>query len=163
MANSRKRGWILNVGLVAVLVGATVLAGCSDDDSVDLVQPVVAATTPPPGGPVLLGKGVIKDGVKLDTGGPASFSVRTITVPPGGATGWHRHDGAEMSIVTKGALTVVRENRCDPVTFGTGDAVFIPAGTAHLARNDGSVPAEAVVTYLLKPDAPDRAEAPDAC
>lgn len=163
MANSRERGWIQNFGLVAVLVGATVLAGCSDGDSVDLVQPVLAATTPPSGGPVVLGKGVIKGGVKLDTGGPAAFSVGTLTVPPGGATGWHRHDGAEMSIVTKGALTVVRENGCNPVTFGAGDAIFIPAGTAHLARNDGSVPAEVVVTRLLKPDAPDRAEAPDAC
>lgn len=111
---------------------------------------------------MLLGKGVVPGTVKIAIEGPA-FSVRTVTIPPGGTTGWHRHEGTETSVVTKGELILVRAGACKQRVLGPGDALFIPDGEAHMARNDGDVPAEVTVTYLLKPDAPDRADAPAAC
>lgn len=122
-----------------------------------------APGTAPPAGPVLVGTGTIADPVEIDTPGPSVFSVRTVVVPPGGTTGWHIHPGTETSIVTAGEVTLVREDGCEPETFTAGDAVFIGDQVPHLARNDGSVPAEIVVTYLLAPDAPDRVDAPEAC
>ncbi|MGQ0572626.1 MAG: cupin domain-containing protein, partial [Pseudonocardia sp.] len=116
-----------------------------------------------PAAPVVIGKGTLDAPVSVTTTGPAAFSVRTVVVPPGGSTGWHTHAGTEMSIVTSGAVTLVRAGACAPVTHEAGEAVFIPDGIPHLARNDGSVPAEIVVTYLLAGGAPDRADAPAAC
>lgn len=148
----------------ALILSGAALAGCSDDDAAETpVVPVVATPTPTPTGPVLLGKGVIKDGVKVDRDGPSAFSVRVVTVPPGGSTGWHTHAGTETSVVTKGELTLVRAGACDPVVYRSGDAVFVAAGAAHMARNTGTEPAEVVVTYLLDTDAPDRADATPAC
>jgi len=149
--------------IAAVTVCAFVLAGCGDGSSDVQATAATATPTPTAAGPVVLGKGLIADGVKLDTGGPAEFSVLVRTIPPGGTTGWHTHPGSETSIVTKGEVTVLRAGACKPMVYRAGDGVFVPAGTAHVARNDGGVPAEIVVTYLLKPGAPDRAPAPAAC
>lgn len=122
-----------------------------------------APTSAPPTGPVLIGSGTIAEPVEIDTPGPAVFSVRTVVVPPGGSTGWHTHPGTETSIVTAGEITLVRGDDCEPETVAAGDAVFIADQVPHLARNDGTVPAEIVVTYLLAPGAPDRLDAPEAC
>ncbi|NMH93981.1 cupin domain-containing protein, partial [Pseudonocardia bannensis] len=110
-----------------------------------------------------VGRGTVRDPLEIRTPGPAVFSVRTLVVPPGGTTGWHQHPGTETSIVRSGSISLVRQDACEPVVFGAGDAVFIPDGLPHLARNDGAEPAELVVTYLLAPDAPDRADVPPAC
>jgi quercetin dioxygenase-like cupin family protein len=149
--------------IACVAICASVLAGCGDGASEVRTAAVTASPTPSAASSVLLGKGLIEDGVQLDTGGPAAFSVFVKTIPPGGSTGWHRHDGSETSIVTKGELTFLRAGACTPVVYRAGQGVFVPAGTAHLARNDGAVPAEVVVTYLLKPGAPDRVDTPAPC
>jgi quercetin dioxygenase-like cupin family protein len=144
--------------VVVALLGA--LTGCGDDSSeANQGDPAPSAA---PTGPVLLGKGAIAGQVKLAIKDPV-FSVRTVTIPPGGTTGWHRHDGTETSVVTRGRLNLFRAGACKALELGPGDALFIPDGTAHMARNDGDVPAEVTVTYLLRPGAPDRADAPAAC
>lgn len=142
------------------LLLTALLAACGDEDSAQAPAPPATST---PTGPVLLGKGLIKDGVQIDTDKPAAFSVSTVTFPPGGGTGWHTHDGSEIFIVTKGEVTLVREGGCDPVVFRVGDAGFVPPNTPHVGTNTGAGPAELVVTRLLAPDAPDRADAQSAC
>jgi quercetin dioxygenase-like cupin family protein len=148
-----------NVSAAAIALSLVLLTACGDDSSDD----AVAAPTPAPAAPVLLGKGLIPGGVKYDSEGPASFSVRIVTLAPGAESGWHVHNGTETSVVTKGELTLFRKGACKGKVLKPGDAVFIPANTPHLARNTGSEPAEISVTYLLKPDAPDRADAKPAC
>jgi quercetin dioxygenase-like cupin family protein len=91
------------------------------------------------------------------------FSVRTVTLPPGGEIPWHRHPGTEMSIVTAGAVTVEREGACDPVVYRSGEAVYIPDGAPHTARNEGTVPLQLVVSYLLTAGAPERTTTEPAC
>lgn len=159
---------------IALLAAATaLLAGCAQPGQLGSPAPApapVATPVPapvvesePPAGPVLVGTGRVEDRVTVRTPGPAVFSVRTVVVPPGGTTGWHIHPGTEMSIVESGSVTLLREDDCEGATFTAGDAVFVPDGQAHLARNDGTVPAELVVTYLLAPGAADRDDAPDPC
>lgn len=155
------------LGLVAAL-----LAGCAQPGQLGASEqapppapaaPAAPSEPAPPTGPVLVGSGLIEDPVELRTPGPAVFSVRTVVVPPGGTTGWHRHPGTETSIVQSGAITLLSEDGCEPVVYEAGDAVFIPDAVPHLARNDGPVPAEIVVTYLLAPETPDRSDVPPAC
>lgn len=144
---------------VAVVVAAAVgllLAGCAAP------APTPAAAPAPPG-PALIGKGTLDAPVTVSTDGPAAFSVRTLNVPPGGSTGWHTHDGTEMSIVTAGEVVVVRADGCAPRTYRAGEAFVIPDSVTHLGRNDGTAPAAVVVGYLLAADAPDRTDAPAAC
>jgi Uncharacterized conserved protein, contains double-stranded beta-helix domain len=160
--------------MVAVLgLTAALATGCARPGELGSTEPAAAqppapsaaapAPPAPPTGPVLIGSGRIEDKVALRTLGPAVFSVRTVVVPPGGTTGWHRHPGTEMSVVKSGTITLLRENACEPAMIGPGQAVFIPDAQPHLARNDGTEPAELVVTYLLAPDAPDRGDVPPAC
>lgn len=113
--------------------------------------------------PVLLGSGLVAEPVQVSTPGPAVFSVRTVVIPPGGTTGWHIHPGTETSIVTAGSIELVGKDACTPVRYDVGAAVFVPDQLPHVVRNDGPVPAELVVTYLLAPDAPDAFEVPPAC
>lgn len=159
--------------IVAVLgLSATLVTGCAQPGQLGstpvepaAAEPVPAAPAPPepPAGPVLIGSGIVEDRVAVRTPGPAVFSVRTVVIPPGGTTGWHRHPGTEMSVVNSGEVTLVREDGCEPERFGPGEAVFVPDAQQHVARNDGTTPAEVVVTYLLAPGEPDRAVVAAAC
>ncbi len=158
------------------LTGA-LLAGCAEPGQLGspAPAPVVAAqpttappttappTTAPPSGPVLLGSGLIKDRVSIRTPGPTEFFVSRVILAPGATTGWHRHSGTEMSVVSSGSITLLRENDCEGARHPAGDAVFIPDSQSHLARNDGTVSAELIVTYLLAPGAEDREVVPDPC
>jgi len=112
---------------------------------------------------VLLGKGTIRDGVIIDTKGPSQFVVFRRIIAPGGTTGWHHHEGPETAVLLKGTLTLFRKGGCKPVTYHPGDAWNIPADVPHMGRNDGTEPAEFLVSYLLRPGAPYRTDTPAAC
>lgn len=158
--------------VAAVGLAGIVATGCAQPGQLGHPAPAPAAAPvpspapepePDPGLPALLGTGLIDYPVEIETPGPAVYSVRTEVVPPGGTTGWHIHPGTETAVVTAGRVTLVSEEDCDPADYGTGDALFVPDAVPHEARNDGPVPAEIVVTYLLAPGAPDRVDAPPAC
>lgn len=156
-------------GLAAVLTGGA-LAGCAQPGQLgDPVEkttteaPPVADLAPAPRLPQLLGSGLVEEPVQIGTPGPAVYSVRTATLPPGVSIAWHRHPGTETTIVTAGAVTLQLEDACDPVTFGAGEALFVADAVPHTLRNDGDVAAELVVAYLLAPGAPDQLSAPAAC
>ncbi|MCU1665989.1 MAG: hypothetical protein QOI36_3465 [Pseudonocardiales bacterium] len=153
------------MGLAALL-----LAGCAQPgqlgSSAEPAPPSLPAPPPapaPPTGPVLVATGRVNERVTMRTTGPAAYSVRTVVLQPGEATEWHRHPGTELSIVQSGQVTVLREHHCDPTRYSRGEAVFFADGQPHLVRNDGAVPADLVVTYLLDPGAPDESDVPPAC
>ncbi|MCX6464724.1 MAG: cupin domain-containing protein [Pseudonocardiales bacterium] len=156
----------LAAGALAVaLLGA--VAGCAQPGQLGQEEPTTAPPPPPapatPEIPQLLGVGLVDYPVSVQTPGPATFSVRTLVVPPGGTTGWHAHPGTETSVVTRGTLTVLIQDGCEPRRFAAGDAIFVADAVPHLARNDGDVAVELVTTYLLAPGLPDRFEVPPAC
>ena len=152
---------------LGVVLALLVLAGCSSPMRQE--RPAAGSAAAPSsaaagGGRTEVGKGTVPGPVTISTQGPSDFSVQTAVLPPGGSTGWHSHPGSELSIVKSGSITLIQAGECRPMTIGAGQAVFIPAGTAHLARNDGAGPAELVVTYLLDPGNPTRSDvAPAPC
>jgi quercetin dioxygenase-like cupin family protein len=99
----------------------------------------------------------------MTTLGPADVSVRTVELAPGESTGWHRHPGFETTIVNAGELTVQTAEQCAPRRVGAGEAVFVPDAEPHVMRNDGTVPAQLVVTQVLAPGAADRSGVAAAC
>jgi quercetin dioxygenase-like cupin family protein len=67
---------------------------------------------------------------------------------PGAKSEWHNHPGEEVAYVLEGSLEYVLEGR-HPVTVHAGQALFIPAGTFHAARNVGQGKASELATYIV--------------
>lgn len=65
----------------------------------------------------------------------------------------HVHPGEEIAYVLEGTLEYKLEGRA-PVTLKAGEALFIPDGVAHSARNVGTGKASELATYIVKQGAP---------
>ncbi|MGH9040908.1 MAG: cupin domain-containing protein [Acidimicrobiia bacterium] len=121
-----------------------------------------AGATPPSGdvSRTPLAQGRLEDQITVATHGPSDFHIQLVTVAPGADSGWHTHPGMALDIVKSGTVTAYIDNDgCEPVTATAGQAVMIPAGVVHLARNEGTEPAEIYVTYLVAAGAPPRTDA----
>jgi hypothetical protein len=73
--------------------------------------------------------------VELKTKGPIDVADQTITIQPGGHTGWHSHPGPALVVIKQGTLTLY-----------DGD--------------EGTTPVEVSVTYLLPVGAGPRIDVP---
>jgi quercetin dioxygenase-like cupin family protein len=128
-----------------------------------------ARATPPAGittkilgrGMTLAGFTIHAAGIKVESHNAAGVTVAHVTFAPGGTTGWHAHPGPVLVIVTAGALTRYSADDCTAQTYTAGQA-FVENGPAdqNMVRNDGSVRAETIVTFLTPPGAPIRGDAP---
>ncbi|NVD41906.1 cupin domain-containing protein [Ensifer sp. HO-A22] len=72
---------------------------------------------------------------------------------PGAISIKHSHPGEEVAFVLEGSIEYQLEGR-SPVTLKTGQSLFIPAGTAHIAKNVGDGDASELATYVVKRDVP---------
>ncbi|MDT5018710.1 MAG: hypothetical protein QOD39_4870 [Mycobacterium sp.] len=125
-----------------------------------------AAATPPEGevDRTDLGKGTTDAPIAIvAVGQPTTLYVQKVVLGPGASSGWHTHAGPEYSVVNKGTVVVQSAGNCMPAAFASGQAIFIPAGVAHVVSNEGSEDAEAVITYTLPADRPVRDDAAAAC
>ena len=88
------------------------------------------------------------DGVKFQTKAPTEASVLTLTVDPGGTTGWHSHPGLAIISVAKGTGTLYKVD-CSSQEYGAGQA-FVEAGDDKptLFRNEASTPAVLTVSFI---------------
>lgn len=77
--------------------------------------------------------------VKVDFGPHAAFPK-------------HSHPGVEIAYVIKGSI--VYELNGKTVVLKTGDALYIPAGTVHSARNNGASAASELATYIVDKNKP---------
>lgn len=84
--------------------------------------------------------------------GREAIQVR-VDFAPGAAFPKHTHPGVEIAYVLEGAVQYQLGEQ-PPVTLKAGDALYIPAGTAHSARNHGSVPAAELATYIVEKGKP---------
>jgi quercetin dioxygenase-like cupin family protein len=81
--------------------------------------------------------------------------VQTIVeLDAGVASSWHRHPGEEIVYVLEGAPLVYEMEGRPPVTLQPGQVLFIPAGTAHLARNVGTSKGAELATYIVEKGKP---------
>ena len=101
------------------------------------------------------------DGIKVESTDAAGVTVAHLTFAPGGTTGWHAHPGPVLVIVTTGSVTKYSAQDCTAHTYTAGQA-FVEHGPTdeNLVRNDGSVPAETLVTFITPPGAPIHHDSP---
>lgn len=87
--------------------------------------------------------------VEQDLTTPGKHGVLSLaTLAPGAVTPRHKHPGEEFAYILEG--TVKLEVEGQPArTLQTGEAVIVPAGVAHLARNAGTGPVKILSTYFL--------------
>ena len=120
-----------------------------------LVAGSVAAATDPPVsaephvmGAALEEERVNADGVKFQTKAPTDVSVLTLTVAPGGSTGWHSHPGLAIISVAEGTGTLYFDD-CTSKTYAAGQA-FVEDGkdAPTLFRNETSEPVVLTVTFV---------------
>ena len=88
----------------------------------------------------------------LSVAGREVVQVR-VDFAPGAAFGRHTHPGEEIAYVIEGSLEYQVEGK-SPVTLGAGDALFIPAGTIHAARNVGTGNGAELATYFVEKGQP---------
>ena len=89
-----------------------------------------------------------------DLGVPGREVIQVrVDFAPGAAFGEHSHPGAEIAYVLEGTLEYQLEGK-PPVTLKAGEALFIPAGTIHAAKNVGSGNAAELATYIVEKGKP---------
>ncbi|MEP6820500.1 MAG: cupin domain-containing protein [bacterium] len=118
------KGLIVAIGLGVVVFGAT----------------VYSATTN------ILAVGTISNSQLFD--GPATVTVRTLTITPGEVLAWHYHPGYAFNVVKSGTLTV--EDGCGGIeTLTPGQAFEEMDGRVHLAKNLGSTDVVVYNTFIM--------------
>ena len=106
------------------------------------------ADTPPANG---IGRTEIVRHDFADSGREA-VQVR-VDLPRGAAFPKHSHPGVEIAYVLKGTLQYQLGDQA-PVTLQAGEALYIPEGTSHSAKNVGDGDASELATYIVTKDKP---------
>lgn len=132
----------------------------------------IAAATPGSGAtPTTFTRGTLEAGAKINTP-ELKLAIRddidvvtqTITIVPGGHTGWHSHPGPVFVTISAGTMTFydADDATCPATVYEAGDSfVDQGGGHVHLARNEGSVDLVLYATYLVPVGAGVRTDAAD--
>lgn len=117
--------------------------------------PGTAAATPP--------SGVTGTIIAQKTVGGTDYVLRTITITPGGYTGWHYHDGPLFAYVRQGTLTRTLADCTTTEVSPAGSTVVETPGAdhVHIGRNLGGVPVVLDVLYVLPAGSPLSEDAAD--
>ena len=94
------------------------------------------------------------DLLRHDLGVPGREVVQVrVDFAPGAVAPEHSHPGEEVAYVIEGLLEYRLEGK-PPVTLKAGEALFIPAGAVHSARNVGGGNAAELATYVVEKGKP---------
>ena len=94
------------------------------------------------------------DVLRHDLGVPGREVIQVrVDFAPGVAFPRHSHPGAEIAYVLEGTLEYQLDGK-PPVTLKVGEALFIPAGAIHTAKNVGSGNAAELATYIVEKGKP---------
>ena len=94
------------------------------------------------------------DLLRHDLGVPGREVVQVrVDFAPGAVAPEHSHPGEEIAYVIEGVLEYQFEGK-PPVTLKAGEALFIPSGTIHSAKNVGTGNAAELATYLVEKGKP---------
>jgi quercetin dioxygenase-like cupin family protein len=135
---------------IAVLIGSVVaLAGA-------------ALATPPTGFTTnVLARGTVADlharhdGIRVSSrhGASADVAVATVTIDPGGSSGWHHHPGIVLVVVRSGTVTFYDKN-CRPDVHQAGETFVESSDSPGLAKNTGSETAIVEATFIVPASTP---------
>jgi quercetin dioxygenase-like cupin family protein len=94
------------------------------------------------------------DALRHDLGVPGHEVIQVrVDIPPGVLAARHSHPGVEIAYVLEGSLEYQFDGKA-PVTLEAGDALFIPSGTIHSAKNVGSGNGAELATYIVEKGKP---------
>jgi quercetin dioxygenase-like cupin family protein len=94
------------------------------------------------------------DALRHDLGVPGREVIQVrVDFDRGVAFGKHSHPGAEVAYVLEGGLEYQFEGEA-PVTLKAGEALFIPAGMIHTAKNVGMGNAAKLATCIIEKGKP---------
>jgi hypothetical protein len=92
------------------------------------------------------------NGLTIESTEAVDLVVTRVTFVPGGATGWQSHPGPVLIIVGRGSLTRYSADDANAQTYTSGHAfVHNDPNDGSVVRNEGSVDAEAIVTFVGPP------------
>jgi Cupin domain len=82
-------------------------------------------------------------------------AIQSIVFQPGGQSGWHSHPGPVFIVVKEGTMTFYQADdpTCTPVVRNAGEGFLDLGEHAHIARNEGTLPATNTVVYFAPPGA----------
>ena len=92
--------------------------------------------------------------------GPMDLATVHVTVAPGGSIGWHSHPGPTLVEVKAGTVTLYEARGCTRRQVSAGGAFAEEPGDVHLLRNEGTVTAETIVTFIAPVGADTRIDEP---
>jgi quercetin dioxygenase-like cupin family protein len=85
--------------------------------------------------------------IKLHTKGPTDLTVQTITIAPGGSSGWHSHPGIVLVGVQSGTLTRYNAH-CETTLYPAGRGFVEFGDHPALVRNNTGTPVVLYVAYI---------------
>jgi quercetin dioxygenase-like cupin family protein len=140
----RSRVFIALVSVAGVALGGTALA------------------TPPAGFTTnVLARGTVADlhathdGIRVNSrhGVPADVAVATVTIDPGGSSGWHHHPGIVLVVVRSGTVTFYDKD-CRGDVHQAGETFIESSDRPGLAKNTGTETAVVEATFIVPASTP---------
>ena len=94
------------------------------------------------------------DLIRHDISAPGRETIQVrVDFEPGAAFGRHSHPGEEIAYVLDGTLEYQLDGK-PPVTLKAGEALYIPAGAIHAAKNIGKGNGSELATYIVEKGKP---------
>ena len=94
--------------------------------------------------------------------GANNFSMRLVTVAPGGRTPDHAHDWEHQWYVLAGAGEAVDAGG-EAHAVGPGSVVYVPEGERHNIQNTGAGPLELICMIKCTPESAPGYRPPEGC
>lgn len=137
--SASKRTRVLAVGLGAVLLGFTVHAAVSE---------VIA-----------VGNMAHSDLFV----GPATVTMRRLTIAPGEVLGWHHHPGVGAYTIVESGMLVVEDGCGGETVYTAGEAFLEPPNRVHRGKNLTAEEVETVQTFIVPTGSPTSVSTPQLC
>lgn len=123
------------LAVLAILASPAAAEDLTPQTYQNLLTPLIQGSTDVLGAPLA-----------YPTGTP-NVTAATVTIPPGGETGWHEHEVPLFAYVLEGELTVDYGTKGKKV-YKAGESVLEAVGWAHNGTNTGTVPMKLVAVYM---------------
>lgn len=87
-------------------------------------------------------------------GGPATLTMRTLTIAPGEVLGWHHHPGTGAYTVVVSGTLVIEDGCGSETTYTQGQAFLEPPGRVHRGKNLTAAAVVTAQTFLVPQGTP---------